>query len=107
MYNLWVARWRGNDSLGGKINRIPQVEAELDIAIGGKGGEWGAISIAQWWVEMKGNFTPHVLVRPIAIWEILTAWNQGIQPQMQKLGIGPTGNAGLGTPAINALWEAL
>ena len=31
MYTLWIMRWEGNDFTGSKINRRPQVAAELDI----------------------------------------------------------------------------
>ena len=56
---------------------------------------------------MKGKFLLHVLLSPIEIWEILMAWNRGIQETRQKLRIGPAGNAGLGNPAINAMWEVI
>ena len=64
MHTLWISKWKGNDSLGSKINMRSQVESELGISTGvaGAGGGWGTISIAQWWVVIKGNFAPHVLV---------------------------------------------
>ena len=31
MYTLCVMKWKGTDSMGSKINRRSQVEAELDI----------------------------------------------------------------------------
>ena len=65
-------RWKGNDSMGSEINRMSQVEAELEIPMGDKGGDWETISIAQWWMMMKDQFILHVLVSPIEIWEILT-----------------------------------
>ena len=58
-------------------------------------------------MAIKDQFILHVLVSPIEIWEILTGWNQGVRHTRQKLGIGSTGNAGAGNPAINALWCAV
>ena len=93
--------------MGSKINRMSQVEAELEIPMGDKGGDWKTISIAQRWMVMNDQFLFQVLVIPIAIWEILMEWNQGGNPQGKKLRIGSTGNAGAGNPAINALWEVI
>ena len=38
MYTLWIMRWKGNGPMGSKINRRSQVEAELDIPTGDRGG---------------------------------------------------------------------
>ena len=35
MHTLWILKWGGNDSLGSKINRRAQLEAELGISMGG------------------------------------------------------------------------
>ena len=102
-YTLWIMGRKGNDSTGSEINRMSKVEAELDIPMGDKGGDWETISIAQW-RGMKDQFILHVLVIPIAICEILMGWNQGVKLPRQKLRIGSTGNAGDGDPSINALW---
>ena len=37
-YTLWILRWKGNDSMRSKPNRRPQVEEELEITRGTKGG---------------------------------------------------------------------
>ena len=58
---------------------MSQVEAELEIPMGAKGEDWKTISIAHWWIMMKGQFILHVLVIPVAIWEILLRRNQGIK----------------------------
>ena len=34
MHTLWISKWKGNDSLGSKINTRSQVEAELEISMG-------------------------------------------------------------------------
>ena len=40
MHTLWILKRKGNDSLGSKINRRAQVEAELGISMGvSRGGE--------------------------------------------------------------------
>ena len=62
-----------------KINRRSQVEAELEIPMGDKGEDWETISIAHWWIMMKDQFILHVMVIPVAIWEILMRRNQGIK----------------------------
>ena len=36
MHTLWILKWEGNDSLGSKINRSAQAEAELGISTGGR-----------------------------------------------------------------------
>ena len=108
MHTLWIMRWKENDSMGSKINRSSLVEAGRDILMGDRGEEeWKTISIAQWWVVMKDKFLLRVLAIPIEIWEILMAWNQGIQAQRKKLRIGSTGGAGLGDPEINALCDVI
>ena len=106
-YTLWIMRWEGNDSMGSKINRRSQVEAELEIPIGDKGEYWQTISNAQWRVVIKDQFILHVLVSPIEICEILMEWNHGLRLPRQKLRIGSAGNAGAGNPAINALWDVI
>ena len=37
IYTMWVMRRMRNDSMGSKINRRAQVEAELEITMGDKG----------------------------------------------------------------------
>ena len=60
----------GNDSLGSKINRRAQVEAELGISMGEEGWGWKTTSIAQRRVVIKEKFAFHVLVSPFEMWEI-------------------------------------
>ena len=38
MYKLWILGWKGNYSMGSKLNRRSQVEDELEIPMGDKGG---------------------------------------------------------------------
>ena len=105
-YTMWIMRWKGNDSMGSKINRRSQAAEEPEIPMGDKGG-WETIAISQWWMAIKDQFVFHVLVSPIEIWEILTGWNQEIRLTRQKFRIGSAGYAGHGNPEINALWEVI
>ena len=70
----------------------------------GSGEERVTISIVLWWVMLKENCAPHVMVSPFGMWGILTEWgrNEVLLPR-RKLGIGMTGHTGGGAPAINAL----
>ena len=68
-------KWKGNESLGSKINRRDLVEAELGISLGEAGGDWETISIAQWWVAIKENSAPRALAIPFGMWGILMRWN--------------------------------
>ena len=88
-----ILKWKGNESTGSKINRRPQVEAQLGIPMGDKGEDWETMPIEEWWVAIKDQCVLHVLVSPIDIWEILMGWNQGIVIPRQKWVIGSTGNA--------------
>ena len=76
-FTLWILKWKGNDSMGSKIDRRSQVEEELGIPMGDKGEDWKTVPIAEWWMATKDQFILHVLVSPIEIWEVLTEWNQG------------------------------
>ena len=91
MHTMWILKRGGNDSLGSKINRRDQVEAEEGISMG-EAGEWQTISIVQRRVVIKEKFVPHVMAGPFEMWEILMGWNQNeVTRPMRKLRIGMTG----------------
>ena len=107
MYTLWILKWKGNDSMGSKIDRKSQVEAELEITLGETGWDCQTVSVAQWWVVIKEKFVTHVMVGPFAMWEIWMAWNMDIMSPGQKLRIGPTGTSGGWASAINHSTETI
>ena len=76
MNTLWILKWKGNYSIGSKINRGSQVEAELRISMWVAGEDWETISIVHRWVAIKGKSAPRVMASPFEMWEILTGWNQ-------------------------------
>ena len=75
--------------------------------MGDNGEDWKTISLAQWWVYLKGAFFQQVLVSPFEIWEILMARNRGEPNPKRKLRIGTTGNVGGWSAAINSLVETI
>ena len=99
-----IVRNRGNDSNGSKINSRRWVASECGIQIWDNGDDWAKISISQWWLYLEGAFAKHVLVSPYEIYEILMGYIRGAGPR-KKLGIGPTGNAGVA--AISAMVETI
>ena len=107
MYTLWVLKWKGNDSMGSRISRKSQVEAELEIAIGETGWGWKTVWIVQRWVVIKEKFSTHVMVGPFGMRGILMARNMDIRPTRQKFMIGPTGTSGGRTPSINVSTETI
>ena len=54
VHTLWIMKWKGNDSLWGKINRRAQVEAGTGISLGEAWGGWRSISIMQRWGGLRG-----------------------------------------------------
>ena len=71
MHTLWVLKWEGHDSFGSKISSRNQVETELGISLGESGEGREDISIVLWWVMLKENSTPHLMVSQLEMWEIL------------------------------------
>ena len=77
VYTLWILKRMGNDSIGRNINRRGWVEQVLDMPLGDKGEDRGAISLNQWRWEMEELVLRNVFIDPIEVWGILTERDKG------------------------------